>query len=67
MVDEKLEEIIATMRKLPLYGSVNHPDDYDFEWPTKTDLRAMPKNMPIKAWGFNWDHSSKHGAMIGGI
>lgn len=40
------------MRRLPLFG--NSDCRVDFKYPTKYDLKAFPKDTPIKATGLNW-------------
>ena len=37
--DEAIKTAVATMRKLPVFGSAN--GKVDFEWPTEKDLLAM--------------------------
>jgi len=55
---------LKTIRKINHFGS--EVVKADFEWPSATDLLAMPENEPIRVCGFNWT-KSEDGKAIAGI
>jgi len=65
VTDPDLLKAMSTMRKLPLFGLLNSP--VDFEYPTEKDLALMPLDQPIKLSGFCYKRSTASMRRFGAI
>ena len=68
ILKQRRAKALTSLRKLPFFGYSNNATiAYDFEFPTRDDILAMPADKPIQVVALKWHNANSSASYFGAI